>query len=130
MPACPRAVVLFSALLLSAAPSCGGDSGSGMPTANASSCDFRAASTSGSQFCQEYVVDATAVAAYKNACNAVIGAVWASTGCPRTNALGGCTNTTAGITLTTWFYAGGAYASAASIMASCSKDGKSTFVAP
>jgi hypothetical protein len=100
-----------------------------MPTANASSCDYRGVGV-GSAYCQEYVADATTIAAYKSACGVVGGTVWASTGCPRTNALGGCTNSTAGITLTTWFYAGGAYASAASIMASCSQDGKSTFVAP
>jgi hypothetical protein len=127
-----RVPLLLSLLLLPATWQCGGDTGSsgGTPTPNASSCDYRSAGVSGALYCQEYVGDATVLAAYKSACGQTSGTVWASVGCPRTGSVGGCTNTTSGITITNWFYAGGAYANAAAVMASCSQDGKSTYVAP
>lgn len=123
-------VILTTALGLTAA-SCGGDGGGGGPaTPNASSCDYRPTGIAGTLYCQEYVADATTITAYKGACGQTSGAVWASVGCPRSNSIGGCTSTSNGLTLTNWFYAGGAYPSAASLMASCSQDGKSSYIAP
>lgn len=131
LPSLPLVTLLATALpALSAG--CGGDSGGGgSTTPNAASCDYRpAAGIRPTLYCQEYIGDATVQAAYKDSCTSVPGAVWASAGCPRASAVGGCSTTSPGITVTTWFYSGGPYADAAAVMSSCKQDPKATYVAP
>ncbi len=122
----------LSVLAISGALGCGGGSGSAdeRVTPNASSCDFRPAGPQGPNVCQEYVGDATETQNYKNSCALSPTAVWATVGCPRVDAIGGCTTGSSIFTLTTWWYAGGRYADAAAVKANCLKDSRNTFLEP
>ncbi|MBL9004529.1 MAG: hypothetical protein JNJ46_09795 [Myxococcales bacterium] len=105
----------LSRLVFSGAMRCGGGSGTAdeRVTPNASSCDYRPLAPKGPNSCEEYVGDATATQNYKNSCALNPGAVWATVGYPRVNALGGCTSVGPTFTLTNWGYQGGPYTDAA-----------------
>ena len=122
----------LSVLAVSGALGCGSGSGTAdeRVTPNASSCDYRPIAPKGPNSCEEYVGDATATQNYKNSCALNPGAVWATVGCPRVNAIGGCTSVSATFTLTNWWYQGGPYADAAGVKANCLKYPNNMYVDP
>lgn len=134
-----KRAILWVALL---APACGGapssdDAGSGVEDSGSAgdsgldtaigSCDLRATA----MYCQEYDFQRDALPAYEQACTDG-GGTWTDAPCPRTDSTGGCRSDAAGFgTLTNWFYAGGPYPDAASVMAACAAgEPPSEYVAP
>jgi hypothetical protein len=114
-----KRILLCSIVALVSA--CGGSSGS------SGSCTF----TLNQQMeCYEYSgLTADQITAEKNACTAQgANASWASSGCSHTNALGGCSATSAGISATTWYYTGGGQTS--DMIKSACTQGGGTFVSP
>jgi hypothetical protein len=107
--------LLCSTLLMLA---CGGSS------TTTSSCDLRNAAQY--QYCQQYDGSSAFVSAYKSQCPS--SGTWADAACTHASALGGCRSLSGSDSVTTWFYSGGQYASAADVMAGCTSP--STFVAP
>ena len=102
-------------ILLLGAVACGGTESSGY------SCDQRSANKA----CLEYSGATEYISAYKSACTSP--GVWAETACPKDQQIGGCRQSEAGNSFTTWFYTGGPYDST-TIQSACTAP--SSFVAP
>lgn len=98
-------------------------------SSSALSCDYRA-NLGAAKICQEWTGVASAQHdSLKSICQ--LPQVWAESGCPRTGALGGCSQISAGITATIWFYADAAsgLATTSDVMSRCATNNQ-TFVSP